>query len=223
MYGLTTIAEPAEEPVTPDRAKLHLRVSDDAEDDLVGGWIAAARQLTERHTGRRWVSQQLRMTLADWPDGGGGSWVQNYISRTTGLSAAGVSGAVPLPVEPVSSVDAVRYYDLGGTLRTLAEGTQYQTWLDASPPLVAPAPLKVWPVVQVGRLAAVQIDFTAGADDADAVPEQAKAAVLLCVGYWYENRGDAEDHTAMAGLPQTLGMPPGAKRLLDMMATEGYR
>lgn len=221
-YGLSTILKLDEEPVSVDRAKLHLRVDHDVDDDIIAAWISAARELTEQHTQRRWVSQQLRMTMSDWPDGGGGSWVQGYISRTTGLTAAGIAGAVPLPVEPVVSVDAVRYYALNGTLTTLAANTQYQVWLDHSPPLVAPAPLTVWPVVQVGKLVAVQIDFTAGYGDATAVPQRAIAAVLLCLGYWYENRGDGIDPTMMVGLPQTLGMPPGAKRLLDGMAAGGY-
>jgi hypothetical protein len=222
-YGLSVLTPPDEEPITLARAKLHLRIDQDVEDDILAGWIGAARTFTELHANRRWVSQQLRMTMADWPDGGGGSWVQNYIARTTGLTAAGISGAVPLPVEPVVSVDAVRYHALNGTLTALVEDVNYQTWLDHSPPLVAPAPLRSWPVVQVGKLQAVKIDFTAGYGGAAAVPEQAKAAMQLCLSYWYENRGDGTDPTAMSGLPQTLGMPPGAKRLLDLMETHGYR
>jgi hypothetical protein len=223
VYGLSVITPPAEEPVSLDRAKAHLRVDHDAEDELIAGWVAAARGLTETHTSRRWIEQGLRLTFADWPDGGGGSWVQNYIARTTGLAAAGIAGAIGLPVEPVISIDAVKYYGLDGTLATLTAGTQYQTWLDHSPPLVAPAPLTLWPVAQVGRLAAVQVEFTAGYGDSDDVPEQAKAAILLCLAFWYENRGDGADPTVMSGLPQILGMPWAAKRLLDSLSTGGYQ
>lgn len=223
MYGLSLIATPTEEPVSLERAKLHLRVDHDVEDDLIAGWIAAARQLSEKHTARRWCEQGLRLTLADWPGGSGGGWVESYIAHTTGQGSAGDCGAIPLPVEPVASVDAVKYYDLAGVLRTLTADTHYQVWLDHSPPLVAPAPLSVWPTVQSGRLAPVQIEFTAGYGEATDVPEQAKAAILLCLGYWYENRGDGTDLTMMNGLPGTLGMPPGAVRLLDMMRADGYR
>jgi hypothetical protein len=223
VYGLSLITAPAEEPIGLDRAKLHLRVDHDVDDDLISSWVAAARTLTEQHTNRRWVEQGLRLTLADWPGGGGGSWVDNYLARVTGLAAAGISGAIPFPVEPVLSVDSVKYYATNGVLTTLTADTQYQTWLDHSPPIVAPAPLTVWPVTQVGRLASVQVEFTAGYGAAADVPDQAKAAILLCLGYWYENRGDGLDLTMMNGLPQSLGMPPGAQRLLDMMAANGYR
>jgi len=222
VYGLATITGPTEEPVTLARAKQHLRVDHSAEDDLIQDWIAAAREMSEQYTGRRWVSQQLRMTLADWPDGSGEGWVERYIARTTGWPG-GDSGMVPLPVEPVVSIDAVKYYATAGNLVTLTAGTDYQTWLDHRPPLLAPAPLSVWPTVQTDRLAAVQIEFTAGYGAPAQVPYRAKTAMLLCLGYWYENRGDGMDPTAWASLPQTLGMPPGAMRLLDSMQAKGYR
>jgi hypothetical protein len=223
MYGLSLITAPAQEPVTLERAKAYLRVDHNADDDLIQGLITAARQLTEKHANRCWVEQQWRMTLLDWPDGGGGSWVESYLARATGLEAAGIAGAIPLPFEPVLSLDALKYYASSGTLTTLVADTNYQVWLDHSPPLVMPAPLSVWPTVQVGKVPAVIVEFTAGYGDASAVPEQAKSAILLCLGYWYENRGDGMDLTMMNGLPQALGMPPGAMRLLNLMNTDGYR
>lgn len=202
MYGLSTITPPGEEPVTLDRAKLHLRIDHDAEDDLVTAWIKAARELTEGHTGRRWCEQEWRLTLADWP-----------------CTDDGVGGAVRLPAEPVTAVTKVEYYAAGGTLTELDEDDDWQAWLDHSPPLVAPAPARSWPACQAGRLGAVRVEFTAGYGTADDVPESAKAAILLCLGYWYEHRGDSEDP---AGLPASLGLPPAAKRLLDSLMTGAY-
>jgi uncharacterized phiE125 gp8 family phage protein len=206
VYGLSVITPPAEEPVSLERAKLHLRVEHDVDDDLIAALIQTAREMGESHTNRRWVEQGLRLTLADWP------------CREIG----GVFEAVPFPVAPVLSVESVKYYATDGTLTTLTADTDYQVWLDHSPPLLAPAPVKVWPTVQPARLAGVQIEFTAGYGAATAVPEQAKAAMLLMLGYWYENRGDGLDLTMMNGLPQSLGMPPGARRLLDTLATGAY-
>jgi len=202
VYGLSLITPPSEEPVSLERAKLHLRVDDDAEDDLITALITAARQYTESHTSKRWVSQGLRLTLPEWCCGAGDE-----------------CGVLRLPCEPVSSVESVKYYATTGTLTTLVAGTDYQTWLDHFPPLVAPAPSKTWPTVETGRLGAIQIEFTAGYADAASVPENVKSAVLLCVGHWYEHRGDSDDPNA---IPASMGIPPSAKRLLDNLATGAY-
>ncbi len=203
MYGLCTISAPAEEPVSLERAKLHLRVDHDDEDDLIAGLIAAATRLSESHTNRKWIEQELRLTVADWPC----------------EEIAGVHGCIAIPVQPVMSVESVKYYATTGTLTTLVANTDYQVWLDHCPPLVAPAPNKTWPTVQTGKLGAVRIEFTAGYGDIDDVPDEAKSAILLCLAYWYENRGDGLDLTLLNGLPQAMGIPPGAKRLLDSIAT----
>lgn len=201
------ITAPAEEPVTLARAKLHLKVDHDVEDELIDSWVTAARLMTEAHTGRRWITQELRLTLADWPC----------------EEMAGAAGVIRLPVAPVVSVEKVEYYAADGTLtETEAADGIWQTWLDHSPPLVAPAPETTWPTVQTGRLGAVRVEFTAGYGDIDDVPEGAKAAILLCLAHWYENRGDGFDPTAVSSLPQTLGIPPAAKRLLDSLATGAY-
>lgn len=167
MYGLTTITGPASEPVTLAVAKAHLRIDHDAEDALITGWIAAARGLTESYTGKRWVTQSLRLTLGGWPD----------------------DAEIRLPVEPVSAVTAVKYVDVDGTERTLDAGL-YQTWLEHSPPLLLPAVGESWPDLQTEKRRAVVVEFTAG-DAADAVPELAKTAILLTLGNWDENRGSA--------------------------------
>jgi uncharacterized phiE125 gp8 family phage protein len=208
VYGLSRLAPPTEEPVSLERAKEHLRVSSavTADDNLITLWIKAAREMTEDFTGRAWVTSTWRLTLANWP-----------------ADDDGYGGCVRLPVQPATAVTGVVYRDANGDSVTMAsDGSAYQTWLDHRPPLIAAAPRTVWPTVETGRLAAVQVTFTAGYGGAAAVPEAAKAAMLLCLGYWYENRGDGRDPTAMLGLPQTLGIPPGARNLLTTLMTGAY-
>ncbi|MBP3957345.1 phage gp6-like head-tail connector protein [Gemmata sp. G18] len=84
--------------------------------------------------------------------------------------------------------------------------------LDHSPPLIAPAASRYRPATQYGAIQSVTIELTAGGEPA-AVPESAKAAILLCLAYWYENRGD---------MPAAVGMPSGAKLLLDLLSTGAY-
>lgn len=191
MYGLVTITPPAVEPVSLTLAKTHLRIDHDAEDLLIAGWIPGARALTESYTGRRWIEQRLRLTLGEWP----------------------CDGENRLPVEPVASVDLVKYFDVDGVERTI-DPELYQTWLDHSPPLLLPAPNQYWPQLQYGKRQAVTIEFTAGGDPAD-VPEQVKTAILMILGNWSENRADQNVLIAR-------GMPPNAKWILDSLWTGSY-
>lgn len=195
-WAIVTTTAPAEEPVSLARAKAHLRVEHAADDDLIRQWITAARLLTEKFTGRRWVTQTVRYSAPGFPANG---------------------CPVRLPVSPVSAVTAVGYRDPDGVL-VLAAADDWQTWPAHNPPLVAPAPARTWPATQAGRLAAVEIDATAGYGGAADVPADAVAAMLLCLGYWYENRGD----DGRPGVPEHLGLPVGAVRLLAGLATGGY-
>lgn len=198
MYGLTVITPPSSEPVLTVEAKAHLRIDHDAEDGLITGWIKAARELSEAYTGRRWVTQELLLTLPGWPTG----------------RVAGWDGAIALPVEPVASVDSITYFDQGGTEQELAG---YQTWLDHGPPLVLPAPQEHWPALQIGRLKPIAIEFTAGTG-AENVPEAVRAAILLCLGQWDQERA--------GGRPADLApnrLPPAAAALLDSLWNGAYR
>ncbi|HEY1188543.1 MAG TPA: head-tail connector protein [Gemmata sp.] len=201
-YGLVTTVGPALEPVTLAEAKKHLTVGHSDDDTLIGRFICAAREQTETETGRRWMPQTLTMSFGEFP-------------RRSEEVAGVCVPVIRLPVDPVSAVNAVRYYDAAGVLQTLTAGTHYLAWLAHSPPLVYPAPGQVWPQTQLGRFGAVEVEFVAGYANANVVPSAAKVAMLLAVGLWYENRGDSED-------PTELGLPPAALRLLRSLSTGHY-
>ena len=200
MYALTVVTAPASEPVSLTLAKAHLRIDHDAEDDLITGWIKAARELTESYTGKRWVTQTLRLTLAEWPTD----------------CTSGIYGAIRLPVEPVSAVTLFKHYDAGGTEQTLVADTDYQTWLDHSPPLVCPAIDDTWPDLQSGKVAPIKIEFTAGVA-ADDVPEQVRTAILLCLGQWDQERAGGRSADLA---PNSL--PAGVKAQLDLLWNGAY-
>ena len=198
MYGLVTITGPAYGLVTVEEAKEHLRIDHEDEDRLIGAWVRAASELAESYCGKRWITQTLRLTLAAWP--------------TAVIS--GVCGAIPLPVEPVASVELLKYFDAGGT-EVEIDAADYQTWLDHSPPLVCPGPQQSWPQLQSGKVKPVTVEFTAGTALND-VPEAVRTAIMLTLGNWDENRGDQNVLIAR-------GLPPTAKFLLDQLWTGGYR
>lgn len=64
MHLLTA---PTVEPVTLDEAKLSARVDGSEWDGIITGAIAAARQVAEQETGRRFLTQTWRLDLDDWP------------------------------------------------------------------------------------------------------------------------------------------------------------
>lgn len=195
-FSLVTTVPPAVEPVDAALAKRQCRIDHADEDVLFAVWIPAARKLVENEAQTALVNQTLTIALPCWP----------------------LDGQVRLPVGPATAVNAVRYYDAGGTQRTLAAGTDYQTWLGYRPPLVLPAPQKFWPVVQFGRVPAVEVEFVAGYGPAAAdVPPVAVQAILMTIGYWAQNRGDQE-------APGKFGLSEGATRLIERhLSHKGYR
>ena len=193
MYGLTTTVAPGEEPITLAEAKRHLRIDHDDEDTLIAMWIQAAREMVEGYTGRRLVDQTVRVRFDCWP----------------------ADGVIRLPVEPVSAVTSVKYYDADGTEQTLS-AILYQTWLDHSPPLVlAAADGTAWPTLQSGKAGAVTVTVTTGYGDAEVVPAMAKVAMLEILGSWDENRADQNVLIAR-------GIPPNARAKLDLLWNGSY-
>lgn len=208
-YGITTLAQPAVEPVSLAEAKAHLNVAHTDDDSLISVFIAAAREQSEIETHRRWVNRTVRMTLPRFPRlCDDGEWVQFAVGERVPV--------IIVPFEPVSAVNAVRYYDAAGVLQTLVAGADYLTWLDHCSPLIYPAPNRYWPETQAGRLASVEVECVTGYGDSAAnVPKAAKVAILEAVALWYEHRGDSED-------PTKMGMPPVSVRLLGSLHTGRY-
>jgi uncharacterized phiE125 gp8 family phage protein len=89
---------PAVEPVLVAEAKAHLRLDGDAEDNLIGALIAAARVSVEAETRRALIAQSWRAFVEPWPEEG-----------------------VFLPVAPALSVEAVRGIDAEGAATELTE------------------------------------------------------------------------------------------------------
>ena len=92
------LAGPATEPVLLPEAKAHLRVDGTAEDELIEGLVAAARARVETATRRLLITQSWRLVIGRW-------------SRV----------ALPLPIQPVLAVDAVRAVDAAGVATVLPE------------------------------------------------------------------------------------------------------
>lgn len=164
---------PAEEPVTLDEVKLHLRETETGQDELISALIIAARQYAENYTRRALVTQTLELGLPAFPD----------------------AGVIELPRPPLQSLTWVKYIDFNGNLQTV-DPTTYQIDTFREPAQVKPAYLRWWFWYQVRNdFNAVQLRYVAGypgvgspADLTSGIPEAIKHWMKVCVAQLYEHR-----------------------------------
>ena len=136
--SLVPILAPAQEPVSLADAKAHLRVDVADDDALISRLITGARSELERGLGRALITQTWTYWLDAWPPG--------Y--------------AVPLPLAPVQSIEAVRVYALDDSFATLP-ASAYLLDGQGSPPRLIRRGSTVW--LQPTRPGnGIAIDFTAG-------------------------------------------------------------
>ncbi|WP_422923740.1 head-tail connector protein [Singulisphaera sp. PoT] len=201
---LKLITQPSEEPVTLERAKLHLKDDVGAEDELIQAWIKTARRRLENAAAMSFVSTGWRFSLEGFPFQGCRHETVRDLERGNG---SGLIAAIPLPRAPLVEVTRIRYVDAGGTLQTL-DPSAYQVG-EGPPGVVAPAYGLSWPSARI-QFNAVQIEFTAGYGTADDVPDTLKSAILLFVSHLAENRGDNPDDIP---IPSTVW---------DLLASESW-
>lgn len=162
-YKVTTA--PASEPVSTADAKTHLNVSTSLHDSFIANLVSAARVMYENYTGTAVITQTITQVWDKTP----------YCE-------------LELLVSPVSGTPVVSYMDTAGS---------YQGWDSANYTVDDTSPLARivkkstvnWPTTGdfPNRWKVV---YSAGYANAAAVPEDIVAAILLMVGFLYENRED---------------------------------
>lgn len=177
------ITQPAQEPVTLERAKQHLRIEPDMTDDdaLLGIYIAAAREMCEGQLGRTLITSEWEL-------------------RTDAFSSA-----LRLDWPRVQSVVSLQYLDPDGELRTLdPQDTRLDNASDVSPAWLVPAPGRAWPAT-AAEVNAVRVRFRAGYGDGPAaVPPTLISWILVHVGAMYAQREAAG--TDLKPLPYLSGL-----------------
>lgn len=147
--------------VTAAELSAHLKLNTgSAELADLAGFVASARLLFERHTGRVLLPTGFRQ------------WLPRLAGRVELLRA------------DVTEVTAVKYYDPSEILTDLV-GWQ----LDASgTPAVVYVPGCSYPAVSATRPRPAYVEFTAGYASPAAVPAVIRTAVKLMAGHWYRFR-----------------------------------
>lgn len=178
--ALTLMSGPAEEPVTVAEAKAHLRIDGSAEDVLIASLILTSRLHVEAAMGLALITQEWRLTLDRWPEGGEVRFPLRPIQSITSVSVARDDGA------PVVVSDADYTLD-GQALR----------------PRLIPRDAS-WPQPET-RANGIEIQFTAGiGDEAEDIPQPIRHAILLLVAHWYEHRDPLEIGSAAAAIPAAV-------------------
>jgi uncharacterized phiE125 gp8 family phage protein len=161
---LTTLAEPAAEPVGLAEAKAFLRITGAGEDGLVTELVAAARTAIEDAVGLALISRTLRVTLDGWP------MVLHARRRMT------------LPVRPAVSLEGVRIVrdgvpeDLTAQFSLTPGRSARLSWVSGVLPRTGP-----------GRV--IEIDYVAGfGAEAGDVADSLRLAVKRMTAHIYETR-----------------------------------
>lgn len=178
MFTPIRTVDPADTPVSLTEAKAHLRVDFDDDDDLITALIGVAVDHVDGWSG---ILGRALMTQ---------TWRQDFNCFRPSLR---------LPLAPAASITSITYLDPNGDQQTV-DPANYALWADGAGPLVYFVTGFAYPAISIeGK--AVSVTYVAGYGDADAVPAPIKAAILLLVGQWYENR---EAAIIAPGTMQTL-------------------
>ena len=168
-YQLTSA--PEEEPLSLPEAKAHLRVDHTDEDDEITSLISLARRKIEHDA-------MIQLVTATW---------KLYRDRFPTRHWQHSPRVIELTKPPIQSVTSLEYYDPAGDLQTF-DPANYYTDLISRPGRITLKNGLVWPTLEIARPNAVIITFVAGYGAAVDVPEEAKHAMRLLVGHWYEHR-----------------------------------
>ena len=167
------ITAPTTEPITLAEAKLHARVEHDADDAMITGFIAAAREDAEHELGRPLAAQVWQVTVDAFP-------------------------AVEMALGPdVTGIQSIQYLDAAGVLQTLDQAAYVLDNMDRAQCFALPADGYEWPSTY-DTANAVRVRIACGLDP---VPETVKAWMLLRIGALIEHRAAIAAGQTLAAMP----------------------
>jgi uncharacterized phiE125 gp8 family phage protein len=188
--SIKVITPPATDPITLAEAVAHLRVVGADDNTYITSLIVAARQAAENITGRALMPQTLERALDCFHEPGA---MRNPYR-------------LMIPRPPLTSITSIKYLNDAGVLTTM-DAADYVLDDHSEPARLTPAYGTCWPSTY-DQANAVLIRYVAGYANADAVPQEIKAWMLLRIGMLYENRESVAVGVTFAELPHV-------DRLLD--------
>lgn len=170
--SLTRQTPPAVEPVTLAEAKAHLRVDTADDDAYITGLITAAREWVEQYLDRTLVHTQWVMRLDQFPASG----MEPIELPRPPIVASGTATAVSITL--TSEV---------GTTSTYSTA-EYRVDRQSTPGAIRPLYGFTYPPHRIDDNS-VSVTWWAGyGASGTSVPATIRHAILLLLGFWYENR-----------------------------------
>jgi len=176
VTGLREIRKPASEPLSLEETAAFIRLADESDNRVVERLIAAARYHVEQSTRRCFVTRTLEATFDEWP----------IACRRYNHSRQVQEPELLLPGSPLVDVVKVQHLDLDGELQTV-DPAIYRTIVNQEPGRIRRRKNASWPNTS-DEGDSIIVTYRAGYGEDDDVPSDAKVAMLMLVGHWYENR-----------------------------------
>jgi len=164
-WALSLVTEPAEEPISLEEAKAHLRVDFTDDDAYISALIVATRMIAEERTYRALITQTWDYILDDFPPG----------------------TVIKMRKPKLQSVTSVNYTDSAG-IEHIMPPSDYVVDAKSNIGRIFLGFSKIWPVAILQPASAVRIRFVTGYGNATAVPEPLKQAMKYLISQWYEVR-----------------------------------
>ncbi len=186
--SITLVTPAQEEPVTLAEAKSYLRLDGTDSDSLVTHEIAAARQICERITGLRLITQTIEARFDDWPSGQSSTWwsgVKDGVRDDLRPSLP----AMPLPVGPIQSLLGIDLIDDDDVTTTVTPTPAYVT--SGLMPLLVLKTGQSWPTPLRARNG-IAVRLVVGFGAAASVPFAIREGILQLVAHRFDNPTSAE-------------------------------
>jgi len=155
---IVVVTPPVREPLVLSEVKTFLRVDHDFEDGYIAALIAAAREYCEAYQRRAFINRELLVRIEK------------------------PQGVIKLPYPPLQTVLSVKYWDEHGLVHQLEESEYTQD--------VVSVPGRVIPTGNwLCSAKTIEVRYLAGyGEEPSFIPNSVKVAMLLLIGYWFENR-----------------------------------
>ena len=163
------------------------------EDDYISNFlIPTSRRQVEKLANRTYINQTWELYMDEFP----------------------LNDFIDIPLPPLSTVTSIIYTLTGGTATTLTAGN-YIIDKTSTPGRVVLGYNETWPTATLQPANGVKVTFDAGyGATGGTVPEDAKQAILLMCGHFYENREETTT-LRLSRIPYGISNILGLDRIVE--------